>query len=186
LTAPERRPAAARKIVTNEVPSPIMIPPNASRRRLLAICAAWALTGPAVAAEPSSPLPTDFDPARDPARDLEVAQRIAHAAGRRVLVEVGGEWCSWCHILDRFFEANPDLRRYRDANYVWLKVNWSPENTNQAFLRRYPPIPGYPHFFVLDGNGRLAHSQASSELEAKKSYDAAAMYAFLVKWAPRR
>ncbi len=163
-----------------------MIRPSASRRRLLGVGVAWALAGLARAAEPPSALPTDFDPARNPSRDLEVALRIAHAAGRRVLVEVGGEWCSWCHTLDRFFEANPDLRRYRDANYVWLKVNWSPENTNQAFLRRYPPVPGYPHFFVLDGSGRLAHSQATSELEAQKSYDPAAMYAFLVKWAPRR
>jgi thiol:disulfide interchange protein len=163
-----------------------MIRPSATRRRLLAFGAAWALAGPAFAAEPPSALPTDFDPARDPGRDLEVALRIAHAAGRRVLIEVGGEWCSQCHALERFFEANPDLRRYRDRNYVWLKVNWSPENTNQAFLHRYPPVSGYPHFFVLDGRGRLAHSQAAREFEADKSYDPAAMHAFLVKWAPRR
>ena len=60
------------------------------------------------------------------------------------------------------------------------------ENKNEAFLRRYPAIPGYPHFFVLDGNGRLAWSQNTSELEAKKNYDPAAMHAFLVKWAPKR
>jgi thiol:disulfide interchange protein len=158
--------------------------PRLPRRRLLAIASAlpfWAW-----AAEAASPLPVDFDPARDPAKDLEVALRIAHAANRRVVIEVGGDWCSWCHILDRFFEANPDLKRYRDANYIWLKVNWSPENKNEAFLRRYPAIPGYPHFFVLEANGRLAGSQNTSELEAKKTYDPAAMHAFLVKWAPKR
>src|SRR4029434_6330075 len=98
-----------------------------SRRRFLAVAAVLLPWCPG-AAESASPLPMDFDPARDPARDLEVALRMAHAAGRRVVIEVGGEWCSWCHILDRFFEANPDLKRFRDANYIWLKVNWSPEN----------------------------------------------------------
>ena len=156
-----------------------------SRRRFLAV-AAVLLPWCAGAAESASPLPLEFDPARNPARDLEVALRMAHATGRRVLIEVGGEWCTWCHILDRFFEANPDLRRFRDANYIWLKVNWSPENQNEAFLRRYPAIPGYPHFFVLDPSGKLAFSQNTSELEAKKNYDPASMRAFLVKWAPKR
>ena len=156
-----------------------------SRRRFLA-AAAILLSLRSVEAESASPLPTSFDAARDPARDLEVALRMAQATGRRVVVEVGGEWCSWCHILDRFFEANPDLKRFRDANYIWLKVNWSPENQNEAFLRRYPAIPGYPHFFVLDPGGKLAFSQNTSELEAKKNYDPAAMHAFLVKWAPKR
>jgi hypothetical protein len=156
-----------------------------SRRRLL-VLVALSLPLRAFAADRPLSLPSDFDPARDPARDLESAVKIAHVAGRRVLIEVGGEWSSQCHLLNRFFEANPDLRRYRDANYVWLKVNWSPENTNQAFLRRYPAIESYPHIFVLDVAGRLLHSQNMRALEATRSYDPAAMRAFLVKWAPRR
>src|SRR5262249_33784656 len=151
-----------------------------TRRRLLALAAALPFC--AATADAASPLPTNFDPKRDPAKDLDAALQIGHAANRRVVLEVGGDWCSWCHTLDRFFEANPDLKRFRDANYVWVKVNWSPDNTNAAFLRRYPEIPGYPHFFVLDGNGKLASSQRSSELEAGKDYSPAAMRAFLVKW----
>ncbi len=147
-----------------------------SRRRLLVLVAAGTLPVGVLAAESPLSLPADFDPARDPARDLDSALKIAHAAGRRVLIEVGGEWCSWCHILDRFFEANPDLRRYRDANYVWLKVNWSPENTNQAFLRRYPAIDGYPHMFVLDASRPPAafakHARARAEEGLRPRRDA--------------
>jgi thiol:disulfide interchange protein len=129
----------------------------------------------------------NFDPARDPAQDLEAALRIAKAARRNVMVDIGGDWCSWCHIMDRFFSANPDLRQLRDANYVFLKVYFSPgDNKNEAFLRRFPPVAGYPHIYVLDGNGRLLHSQDTSALEAGKDYDYAAMRAFLVKWAPAR
>ena len=150
---------------------------------LLAVCLSVPVT--VLAAEEPVSLPFEFDPARDPAQDLDVALRIARAAGRHVIIDVGGEWCSWCHILDRFFTANADLKRYRDTKYVWLKVNWSAENHNDAFLKRYPAIKGYPHLFVLDANGRLLHSQDTEELETTKNYDPAAMRAFLVKWAPR-
>jgi len=159
--------------------------PRPSRRRFLGYLLAVCLPVPAFAAEEPIKLPFEYDAARDPAKDLEVALRIARAAGRNVLIIVGGEWCSWCHIMDRFFTANQDLKRYRDANYVWLKVNWSTENHNDAFLKRYPAIKGYPHLFVLDSGGRLLRSQDTEELEAKKNYDPAAMRAFLVKWAPR-
>jgi thiol:disulfide interchange protein len=160
--------------------------PQISRRRFLALAAALWAPLPALAAGEVRPLPSNFDPARDPAQDLEAALRIARAAGRNVLIDVGGEWCTWCHIMNRFFAANPDLRQLRDANYVWLKVNFSKENRNEAFLRRWPAVAGYPHLFVLDSKGRLLHSQDTSALEAGKDYDYAAVRAFLVKWAPAR
>ena len=154
-----------------------------SRRTFLGFAFVACLPLRARAADQPVKLPFDYDPARDPAQDLDVALRIARAAGRRVLMVVGGEWSSWCRALDHFFTANPDLKRYRDANYVWLKVNWSAENHNDAFLRRYPAIKAYPHLFVLDSGGRLLYSQDAQELESAKSYDPAAMRALLVKWA---
>lgn len=151
-----------------------------SRRRFLV--AAAALFAPCAAAAPI--LPPDFDAARDPVRDLAAALEIARSTNRRVIVDVGGEWCTWCHILDRLFSTNAELKRVRDHGFVWLKVNFSSENRNQGFLRRWPKIPGYPHLFVLDGDGRLLHSQETAVLEDGKSYDVGAMRAFLVKWSP--
>ena len=104
-------------------------------------------------------LASRFDPARDAARDVATAAATAKAQGKRVLVDVGGEWCSWCHILDRFVAENGDVRGLVDAGYVWVKVNWSKENKNEALLSRWPKIDGYPHLFVLDGDGKLLHSQ---------------------------
>ena len=150
-----------------------------SRRQF--VCAACALL--AAPGAPAQLLPQGFDPARNPEKDLAAALQVARATGRRVLVEVGGEWCSWCHILDRFFANEPELRRYRDAHYVWLNVNFSKENPNEGFLRRWPKVAGYPHFFVLDADGRLLVSQDTAPLETLKSYDPVAMRAFLARWA---
>ena len=129
-------------------------------------------------------LPAKFDPSRDPAKDVAAAVAKAKADGKRVIVDVGGEWCSWCHILDRFLDANAEAGALRDRNFVWVKVNWSKENKNEAFLARYPAIKGYPHLFVLDADGKLLHSQDTGDLESGKSYDLAKMTAFFRKWAP--
>ncbi len=155
------------------------------RRRLLRVCAIALALAPLDASRAAgTELPQRFDPARDAARDLDAALEIARTTGRRVLVDVGGEWCTWCHILDRFFNGNAELKRLRENWYVLLKINWSPENTNAALLKRWPKISGYPHFFVLDSDGRLLHSQDTSALESGNTYDPAAMRAFLVRWAP--
>ena len=147
--------------------------------RLLAILLFAALTG-AISAQD---LPAKFEPSRDAAKDVATAVATAKAQGKRVLVDVGGEWCAWCHILDRFIEHNSDVRALRDANYVWVKVNWSRENKNEAFLSAYPRINGYPHLFVLDGDRKLVHSQETDVLEQGRGYDKAKFLAFLWKWA---
>lgn len=131
-------------------------------------------------------LPAKFDPKRDAQQDVATAAALAKAHNKRVLVDVGGEWCVWCHILDRFVAANPDVAAIRDANYVWLKVNWSPDNKNEALLSRWPKIGGYPHLFVLDSDGKLVHSQETGSLESGRDYDKAKFLAFLRAWAPPR
>lgn len=131
-------------------------------------------------------LPRTFDPARDAERDVATAVAMAKAQNKRVLVDVGGQWCSWCHIMDRFFAANAEVASLRDAGYIWVKVNWSPENRNRTLLSRWPRIAGYPHLFVLDADGRLLHSQDTSLLESGTGYDKARFIAFLRAWAPVR
>lgn len=125
-----------------------------------------------------------FDPKRDPASDLEMAKVEAQRGSKRILLDVGGEWCSWCHILDKLVEEDAEIRSFRDANFVWMKVNYSEENENKAFLSAYPLIKGYPHLFVLDADGNLLHSQFTGDLEKGKGYDRAKFFAFLKEWAP--
>src|SRR5258708_3320069 len=59
-----------------------------------------------------------YDPKRDAAQDIQDAVKEAQRAHKRILLEVGGEWCSWCHTLDRFFDAHPELIQLRDKNFV--------------------------------------------------------------------
>ena len=86
--------------------------------------------------------------------------------------------------MDSFIEQNSDLAKILETHYVVVKINVDPKNRNEAVLSHYPNIPGYPHLFVLDTNGKLLKSQDTSELEAGKSYDLARFKSFLEKWAP--
>ncbi len=129
---------------------------------------------------------TKFDPARNPEQDVKEAVAEAKRSDRRIILDVGGDWCIWCHRIDTFIDVNKDLSSLLHNNFVIVKVNYSPENKNEKFLSQYPKIPGYPHFFVLNENGKLIHSQNTGALEKAKGYDKDKFIAFLKEWAPRR
>lgn len=127
-----------------------------------------------------------FDPLRDPKADIEAAVVKAKAQGKRIVLDLGGEWCGWCRYMDRFFFENADLARLRDDNFVWVKVNFSEENENPAFLAAYPAAAGYPHLYILDETGKLLHSQDTSALEQGKGYNLAKFTEFLRAWSPKK
>ena len=127
---------------------------------------------------------TRFDPSRDAEQDIDDGVAEAKRSGRKVLLDVGGEWCVWCKKLDQFFDDNQDVAAFLHENFVLVKVNFSPENENERVLSRYPEIPGFPHFFVLDDSGELLRSQGTAELEEGDHHDREKVLAFLRRWAP--
>ena len=142
------------------------------------------ITVSAAAQSPYTPV-TRYDPKRNAARDIDDAIAEAKRTDRRILLEVGGEWCSWCHTLDEFFDKHPDLTALRDKNFVTVKINYSDDNPNKEVLSRYGAIDGYPHLFVLDSDGRLLHSQETGALESGRSYDLKRLTSFFAEWAPK-
>jgi thioredoxin-related protein len=123
-----------------------------------------------------------FDSTRDAARDIREAMVEATRTGRRILLDVGGGWCIWCHRLDTFFREEKDLAGYMHEHFVVVKVFYSREYKNEMVLSQYPKIPGYPHLFVLEKDGTLLFSQNTGKLESGKGYDRDKVRAFLREW----
>ena len=55
-----------------------------------------------------------FDPARNPADDLKTAVAAAQKENKRIILDIGGEWCVWCRWMDEYFIKNPELTKLRD------------------------------------------------------------------------
>jgi len=127
-----------------------------------------------------------FDPSRDAEKDIRDAVVQATGTGRRILLDVGGEWCIWCKRLDAFYVSHPGAAELMHKSFVVVKVNYSKENKNEKVLSRYPKIPGYPHLFVLEANGKLVHSQDTGLLEEGKGYSEEKIMTFLERWTSDR
>ena len=123
-----------------------------------------------------------YDPARDPFADGNAALALAKMTDRRVLIEVGGEWCTWCHVIDRFLREHPDVHAALLENFVVLKVNISDENDNHAFMAGLPKPLGYPHFYITENDGSIIQSQDTAELLENGHYSRAHFQQFIKRW----
>ena len=50
-----------------------------------------------------------YNPEADPAVDLAMTAKRAQAEHKRIILQVGGEWCQFCHRLDAFIRDTPSV-----------------------------------------------------------------------------
>lgn len=129
-----------------------------------------------------------YDPAADAAAGIAMAVKKASAADKFVLLMAGGNWCGWCVDFDRFCKADRKIDSILDQSFILYHLNWSKENENRPIFARYgyPQRFGFPVLLVLNGEGKLIHTQNSEYLEdGKKSYNARKVFSFFEQWSPR-
>lgn len=123
-----------------------------------------------------------YDDKRDPFKDAQAAIKLAQETNRNVLIEIGGNWCSWCHKMDLFLTEHPKIYQQLHNNYVLLKVSVSDSNENEAFMKSLPPVEGYPHMYVSTNTGAMLLSKDTAELLNDLEYSVEYWTAFLDKW----
>ena len=136
----------------------------------------------------AEPLPTyslNYDANRDALQDGRDAIKLAKATNRRIFIEVGGDWCKWCHVLDRFLNTHSEIKTQLHQTFVVLKVNVSDENDNHEFLKFFPPVLGYPHIYITESNGKLLDSKDISQFYDKGKYSVKRFKAFFERWATK-
>ena len=132
---------------------------------------------PSLAADP--PLP-GYNPSANPDTDLSRALAEAKASNKKVLIIAGGEWCVWCHHLEAFVKKNKDVDDALHGAFVTVKVYIGDQNKNTAFFSKLPKAAGYPHFWVLESDGKLKKSMNTGLLEdGKSSYNKARFLKFI-------
>jgi len=125
---------------------------------------------------------TTYDPKRDAFKDGAAAVALATKTNRRILIELGGDWCTWCHRMETFFEHNPDVEKRLHETFVILKINVNNENDNAAFLKAFPKALGYPHMYVSEYNGSVLWSKDTAEFVINGQYSRDAFLTFFDQW----
>jgi thioredoxin-related protein len=113
-----------------------------------------------------------FESNANPHKDLTLALKEAKKEKKKILLIVGGDWCKWCGILDDFLEKNKDIEKslYTDYKVVRVYYGNGMNKDSKSLLSQFPPVKETPHFFVLDENAKLLHSQKTAVLEKGYGY----------------
>lgn len=123
-----------------------------------------------------------YDIERDPAVDLISTITRAEREQKRILLQVGGDWCHWCGRLAEIMIKRERVRTLLDDNFLIMKVA-SQSKYAESFLSGYPSINAYPFIYVLSTKGELLHAQDMEMLEQGEGYDEAALVEFLKTWS---
>ncbi|MEH3115072.1 thioredoxin family protein [Pedobacter terrae] len=111
-----------------------------------------------------------YNPQADAKADIAAAVAKAAKENKHVLLQVGGNWCTWCIAFHHLVDSTATLKKYIDDNFETVLVNYSPENKNENILAGlgYPQRFGFPVFLILDGKGKVLHIENSSYLETEE------------------
>jgi len=125
---------------------------------------------------------TEYNVQQDAFKDGAAAVKLATSTNRRILIELGGDWCKWCKKMDVFFDDNPDIKQKLHETFVMLKINVSDENDNAEFLKAFPKPLGYPHMYVSEHNGSVLWSQDTADFLKDGHYTRESFLAFFERW----
>jgi thioredoxin-related protein len=127
---------------------------------------------------------TLYSPDANARQDLDMAIGTARDQHKNVLIQIGGNWCPWCIRLHKVFESEARIDSILKADYVFILINYSKENKNEAVMADlgYPQRFGFPVLLVLDEDGHRLHTQNTAYLEKDKGYDTDRLFNFLLDW----
>ena len=113
---------------------------------------------------------------------IEQALVLAQMDNKRVLLQIGGDWCSWCHKLYNLLQQDDTLRAPLRSEYVLVMID---NQADKAVLEKWNIHPsGYPYLVVLDANSTKLTEQETGSLEIGQRHDPAKVKAFLEQWKP--
>lgn len=128
-----------------------------------------------------------YNPSANAENDISALVKLARIEHKHVLLQAGGNWCSWCIEFNRFTHADSSIDSLLNKCFLIYHLNYSQENENKTIFAKYgyPQRFGFPVFIILDENGNRIHTQNSEYLEQGKSYNKQKVLEFLLNWTPQ-
>ena len=109
----------------------------------------------------------------------------AKAAHKRVLIDLGGNWCADCRILAGLMQL-PEMRRFLDERYVVVLVDVGRFNRNLQIPARFgitKRLEGVPSVLIANPDGTLVNRDHFFALDDARHMGPQAIADWLAQWA---
>lgn len=152
--------------------------------RLTVLAAALVLAAGSAAAAPpphvsisdysqlKTPLPYPYDEAADASAAVDKALARAKKSGKRVIIDMGGNWCGDCRILAATMEL-PEMKAFLDRHFEIVTVDVGRFDKNLQVPARYgitTRLEGVPALLIVDpksGKQLVGHAQVAALADAR-------------------
>lgn len=158
-------------------------------KKLLSIIFLFMITAGVIAQQPKP-----YNENQDARADIKKAIEQAAKENKHVMMQFGGNWCSWCMRFHALITGYPKADSLMKANYVYLLVNVpaskDKDKRDMSLFAEYlyPQRFGFPVFVILDGKGNRLNTVDSDGFEYPNpkvpGYDTAKVVRFLKMWSP--
>jgi thiol-disulfide isomerase/thioredoxin len=132
-----------------------------------------------IAQDPTPPKPVEkpvqekkpdiYDEKADATQQIAAALARARKENRRVLIQWGGNWCGWCHLLHELCAKNKELGKKLLYEYDVVRVDVGHFDKHMDVAEKYGADlrkNGLPFLTILDAQGKVLANQETSSLEA--------------------
>lgn len=125
-----------------------------------------------------------FDASADADADVDAAVARARKSGKRVLIDLGGNWCADCRILAGLMDL-PELHAFLDAHYEVVSVDVGRFNRNLQIPARYgitTRLAGVPAILIVTPDGHLLNGGHISAIQDARRFTPQALADWLAQW----
>ena len=163
---------------------------------VLALAGLTLLAGPALAAKAPQigiaslkELPVveraPYDPAADANAAVDAAFARAKKNGKRVLIDLGGNWCGDCIVLANMMQL-PELKPFLKAHFEIVAVDVGRFDKNMQIPARFgitERLAGVPSVIVAEPDGRFVNQGNIVALADARHMSPQAIADWLAQWA---
>jgi thiol-disulfide isomerase/thioredoxin len=132
----------------------------------------------------AQPLPLPYDDQADANQAVDAALARAQQSGKRILLDLGGNWCGDCRVFAAVL-AVPEVRRFVDGHFEQVLVNVGRFNTNLAIPARFgvDKVKAAPTILILSPDGALLNGDDLIALRDARQMTPQAVLDWLAYWA---
>lgn len=134
--------------------------------------------------ELARPLPLPYDVNADANAQIDEALARAKTEGKRVIVDLGGNWCGDCRVFAAIMDL-PAVKKYVDAHYEVVLVNVGRYDTNLDVPARFGLEKPHaaPTTLIVSPDGKLLNGDDLIALKDARDMTPQQVVDWLAHWA---